>query len=206
MECGAELPRDAAFCEECGTKVEGVSPAETPSSAEAAGEANVGTVAGASALVKLNGSSEKAQAKQYAKSAFQYGQNGQYAEAIAEYGKAIALDPNNADNYGILACYHEKLSQFDAAIDAYTKAISIKPDTSYYTGRAGVYGKAGDFQNAIADFNRALAIYAAAFIYERRGDLYMQTGDYAAAVKDYTQAVNLEGRGKNAKTYKAKLE
>jgi tetratricopeptide (TPR) repeat protein len=92
-----------------------------------------------------------------------------YDKAIADFGRAIDLNPKGLAQYGtgaILAygnrgnAYNEK-GDTKRAIDNYTMAIAIDPKyTAAYTSRGLQYEKLGDLEKARADFNAALAVPA----------------------------------------------
>jgi tetratricopeptide (TPR) repeat protein len=52
---------------------------------------------------------------------------GKYDEAIADYTKAISLDPNDATAYTNRGLAYESKGEVDRAIADYTKAIEINP-------------------------------------------------------------------------------
>jgi tetratricopeptide (TPR) repeat protein len=88
-----------------------------------------------------------------------------YDKAIADFNRAIDLNPKGLAEYGtgaILAygnrgnAYNEK-GDAKRAIENYTMAIAIDPKyTASYTSRGLQYEKLGDLEKARADFNAAL--------------------------------------------------
>jgi len=88
---------------------------------------------------------------------------GKYDDAIADYTKAIALNPNDATAYSNRGVAYGSKGAFDRAIADYTKAIALKPNvalayTLAYTNRGYTHEKKGDKEQAIADFRKALEI------------------------------------------------
>ena len=69
----------------------------------------------------------EAAAAQLKISATEY-QAGRYDEAVKAAKAAVAADPNSADAYNNLAVSLMALKQVDAAIDAATQALRIRPD------------------------------------------------------------------------------
>ena len=57
-----------------------------------------------------------------------YGRKGLHQEAIADYTKAIALNPDFAIAYDNRAFHYDSKGHYDEAIADYTKAIALKPD------------------------------------------------------------------------------
>jgi tetratricopeptide (TPR) repeat protein len=84
---------------------------------------------------------------------------GKYDDAIADYDKVIALDPNVALAYINRGVAYGRKGAFDRAIADYTKAIALdRKYTLAYTNRGVAYAKKGDKEQAIADFRKALEI------------------------------------------------
>ena len=99
------------------------------------------------------------QAPSHLKRARAYCQKGKVDEAIAEYRKALRLDPDNAEAHlalgGILAL--EK--QFDPAIVEFREVIRIDPERAITRFGLGLaYREKGLFDEAIAEFEGALGI------------------------------------------------
>jgi len=83
---------------------------------------------------------------------------GNFAAEIRELQNILSTDPNH---YGVLVrmgnLYFDT-DQYTNAIDAYTKALTIKGgDPNVLTDRGIMYRRLGDFQAALADFNAGAA-------------------------------------------------
>lgn len=53
---------------------------------------------------------------------------GDYARALSLLRKVVVADPGDADAWNYIGFSHRKLNRFDQALDAYRKALAIKPD------------------------------------------------------------------------------
>ena len=149
---------------------------------------------------------------------FAYGKKGDYDQAIADYDKALKLDPkyaaayrNRGDAYEkkkdydrAIADYDRAIADYDRAIADYDRAIRLKPkEAAAYKVRGDAYEKKGDYDQAIKDYDKALDLnpkYVAAYnnrgyAYDNRGD----EGDYDRAIADYDKALEL--KPKNAVAY-----
>ena len=101
----------------------------------------------------------KPDAKTYSKHGFDHLNNKRYSEALAEFQKAIAINPNYEEaDLGIgLAYLHSK--QYTNAINAFEQAIKNKPNyKEAHHGLGLAYFKSGDNSKATAAANAALGI------------------------------------------------
>jgi len=112
----------------------------------------------------------------YHRQANAYSEKGDYDNAIANYNKAIELNPESSRaaiyyNRGIA---YSKKNDFDRAIADYNKAIEINPnDAEIYFNRGGAYYRKGDIDKAISDTNKASEIDPKdAYSYYRLACLY----------------------------------
>ena len=104
---------------------------------------------------------------------------------------------NEAFNAG-LKCY--KSEQRDKAIEYFTEAIQLKPDSvDAYVNRAAMYNNKQDFYKAIADFTEAIRLRPDHHMYRDRGDRYIQIGEYAKAVADYEVALKSDPNNADTK-------
>jgi len=69
-----------------------------------------------------------------------HGRNGSYELAIADYNKAIELDPNLADAYYDRGISFYEVERFDDSITDLTRAINLNPDADHsYAQRSLAY-------------------------------------------------------------------
>lgn len=103
------------------------------------------------------------------------------AEAVA------AADPKNAAAFLIVGRSSLGLRDNRAAIEAFTTALKLKPDTvSALDGRGDAYLKAGQFAAAVSDYDRMLELVPAfAPQHWRRGIALYYAGKYEAGVQQF---------------------
>ena len=78
---------------------------------------------------------------------------------IADYTKAIALNPDDADAYNNRGFAYKQKGAVDRAIADFDKAIALNPKhVKAYNNRGNTYEQKGEVDCAIADFRKALAI------------------------------------------------
>jgi tetratricopeptide (TPR) repeat protein len=101
-----------------------------------------------------------------------------------------------------------KKGELDEAIRCYSKAISMKNDSSalyYVRGRA--YSQNGDYDKAVSDLTKAISLksgYAEA--YNHRGVTYIGKGDKQKALADFRKACELGSNNGCANVDKFKRE
>ena len=116
---------------------------------------------------------------------------GQKQVAIADYDRAIAINPNFAQAYYNRGNAKSDLGQNQAAIADYDRAIAINPNfAQIYYNRGNVKSDLGQKQAAIADYDRAIVINPnLAAAYYNRGNAKYGLGQKWAAIADYDQAI-----------------
>jgi tetratricopeptide (TPR) repeat protein len=86
---------------------------------------------------------------------------------------------------------HLQESNYDAAIQANTAAIALKPDFALaYVNRAAALADKGELEEGILDCNRAIELDPYIFNpYYIRGLAYDLRGDLPGAIQDYTESI-----------------
>ena len=122
---------------------------------------------------------------------------GDYAAAIADFDRAIALKSDNPDYFNNRGLTKDNKGDNAGAIADYDRAIALKSDNySYFYSRGLAKKLKGDYADAIADFDRAIALkpdYAPA--YRMRGNIRQATGNFEVAIADYDKAIALTQDG-----------
>ena len=116
---------------------------------------------------------------------------GQKQAAIADYDRAITVNPNLAQAYAGRGNVKADLGQKQAAIADYDQAIAINPNfADAYNNRGNAKYKLGQKQTAINDYNQAISINPNfADAYNNRGLVKSELGQKQAAINDYDQAI-----------------
>ncbi len=69
---------------------------------------------------------------------------GNHADAIEEYRKALEFVPDDAEIHMALSMAHQQLNQLDQAVEAAKKAVELDPkEPLMYTNLSRVYVKMG---------------------------------------------------------------
>ena len=132
-------------------------------------------------------------ARAYMNRGHAYESSGEYALALEDYTKAIALSPRYPNPYYNRAHTYGTLKEWNKAISDYSKAIELIPDwVTAYNNRGVAYGNIGDSENAIADYTKAIGLtpdYADA--YYNRAYQYWSNKEFGLAKEDYTKVISL---------------
>ncbi|MFM6323752.1 MAG: tetratricopeptide repeat protein [Microcystis panniformis] len=120
-------------------------------------------------------------------------EKGDFQGAIADYSRAIELNPNDYHSYMMRGVIRGNLGDRQGAIADYTKAIEINPTMPYaYINRGAERFFLGDIQGAISDYNQAIKIDPnEAPNYSNRGQARQNLGDFSGAIADWQKAAEL---------------
>ncbi|MBN1221467.1 MAG: tetratricopeptide repeat protein [Anaerolineae bacterium] len=128
--------------------------------------------------------------------------DGQYEKAVEVIKRGMATLAEDACPQGLADAYfrlgwinQEYIGDYDAAIDAYTRAIELnyQPLTWPYNNRGNAFRGQGNYETAIADYNQALAEDPTNILaYDNRGFAYYKQGDYEAAIAEFNKAIELD--------------
>jgi tetratricopeptide (TPR) repeat protein len=122
-----------------------------------------------------------------------YDDKGQYDLAIADYDKAIAINPNDADAFNDRGATHSAMRKYDLAIKDYDQALRLKPDSAIaLNNRCFAKALAGQPEQGLADCNESLRLRPAnASTLASRGFAYLKLHRYQAAIADYDAALKI---------------
>jgi tetratricopeptide (TPR) repeat protein len=123
-----------------------------------------------------------------------YSKEGQSDKAMAEFNKALELDPKNANAINDRGLEFWFKGDIDSALADYNKAIEINPSLAVsYNNRGLLYGKGkGEFDLAIADLTKAIEIDPK-FIdaYLSRGMAYSFKQEFDKSIADYSKVIEI---------------
>ncbi len=105
-------------------------------------------------------SNARSAARELAIRGFLKAERGDHRGAIADYTRALSLDPNNLDLYYNRGISRAAVGDRQGAIAAYTQVIRRDPGSGdAYFNRGLVHAQSQQQQAAIADFTQAIHIY-----------------------------------------------
>ncbi|MBL94509.1 MAG: hypothetical protein CMF70_04310 [Magnetovibrio sp.] len=119
---------------------------------------------------------------------------GNIEEAIQSFEKAVAVDPNSADNFynlGVLLTSQSKLPQ---ALDSYKKAVAINPFFSEaYNNLGGILKELGSYEDAIANYEKVLSINPeSAETFYNLASVLAKMGNINKAIETYQKAIKIQ--------------
>ena len=120
--------------------------------------------------------------------------------AVADYNKAIQINPEYAQAYnnrGNLYYYQKK---WDLAVADYNKAIQINPEVAQaYNNRGLLYKNQKQWDLALADYNKAIQINPSlAQAYYNRANIYSDQKKWDLALTDYNKAIQINSEDASA--------
>ena len=85
--------------------------------------------------------------------------SGEFEEAVAEYEKALEIEPENIDLLSNIGVAYYNLGQLDKAIDHYSRAIEIAPsDADIRSNLAAAYVQLEQLDNALEEYQKAVEL------------------------------------------------
>jgi len=120
-------------------------------------------------------------------------ETGQFDKAIADYSRAIDLDPRYVHAYNNRGLALNAEGQPDRAVVDYSKAIALKPNYfEAYANRGLSFDDLGQIDKAIADYDEAIALKPSDYnLYNWRGISFDKTNRFEKAIADYDKAIAL---------------
>lgn len=118
---------------------------------------------------------------------------GMYRQALADYNKAIELEPLDSFNYVFRGDLYLKMRKYEQALADYDRAIELKPNYYFhYETRGKFYLARGNYACALADCNKVVEFCPNAAHYVERANIFLALGDSAQAQADYRAAIEFE--------------
>lgn len=128
--------------------------------------------------------------------------------AIADYNRAIELDPNAPRVYDCRGFAKRTKGDLDGAIADYDKAIELDPqDANGYHNRAFAKQAKDDLDGAIVDYDRAIELNPSeAHAYNNRGFARLTKRDLDGALVDFDKAIELNPKDASAHQNRASIK
>jgi tetratricopeptide (TPR) repeat protein len=145
------------------------------------------------ALTQGRGSTKNAKAKAYSASGNAKSDRKDYQGAIADYNRAISLDPNYANAYYNRGIAKIRMGASNSAIEDFKHALKIDPDNADAYSNIGNVLIGTNDSEALKYLNRAIQIEPNnANAYANRGMARFNLQDYVGAIADYDRSIALD--------------
>ena len=127
----------------------------------------------------------------------------EYDNSMKIVNDVLRLNPKNEWGYVLRGDLFEKNKEYNKAINDYTNAINIDPESgaalSAYLGRGVLCYRKGEYDKVIMDFSRVLSMMPinnysrelVFYVYCARAGAYYARDEYEKAVEDYTKAIDI---------------
>ena len=118
---------------------------------------------------------------------------GDFDLAIADFGQAIALKPDNALGYHLRGNAWSGKGELDRALVDYDVAINFEPNNpALLRDRGIVWRRRGELDRALVDFDYAIRLgFSDASAYNERGQVWHEKKRYERAIADFNQALKI---------------
>jgi tetratricopeptide (TPR) repeat protein len=116
-----------------------------------------------------------------------------YAEAVADFSRALEIKPDDEAALRYRAHTYYYLKDYDRSITDISRLIELRPgNAEYYLARSAAYSGKEEYDKVIADCGQALRINPnLAEAYNNRGAAWFGKGEYDSAIADYNQALQI---------------
>jgi tetratricopeptide (TPR) repeat protein len=116
-----------------------------------------------------------------------------YQETIEEMKITLEINPQNFLAHYCIGFAYQELKEFDKSIEAYMKAIGIKPNHFVYNNVGNVYQEIGELNKAIELYKEAITIKPDfADPYNNLGGAYYNIGEFDKAIELYKEAITIK--------------
>ncbi len=132
---------------------------------------------------------------------------GKYDEAIAEFDKAISLDPQYALAYCYRGMTYSLKEQHDLALADFNTAIELNPESILaYCNRGDIYFDKEQYELAIADYSKALELDPEdSSVWNSKGVCLSRLDRYEEALECYDKALQIDPNYVYARNNKDRL-
>jgi tetratricopeptide (TPR) repeat protein len=142
-------------------------------------------------------------AKKFMRRGYEHYKNKRYKKAVAEYNKALQIDPGNPRAYFWRARCRLSIGRYDKAIADFNKAVKFDPNYSKaYDNLGWLYMKRGEFDKSIGFLNKSIKLKPDnSWAYYTRAHIRFEQGNIDKGLVDANKACKM-GYKDGCKMYK----
>lgn len=163
--------------------------------AAGAGEAPEGVLAAFGLLLSRPGLDAAGRALAHAARGRELRESGDLTGALADYDRAVALDPRLVRGWHGRGLAHRQSQAYEAAVRDFDRCDELAPDTAWIIEERGeTHRMAGDDAQAVADFDRAITLDPTRpGAFASRGVCQGRLGRHEEALADLDRALAIDG-------------
>ena len=118
---------------------------------------------------------------------------GENEEAIRDFTSVIKQVPTNPDTYTLRAIAYKAIEQYKNALQDYSTAVLIEPNTNNYYSRGAFLMDIKYYKEANSDLTKSLRLNKNnAFAYFYRGGSNLFLGKFNDAISDFNEAIKFD--------------
>ena len=122
-----------------------------------------------------------------------YQERGKHWEAITEFEKTLAIDPDNFKVLNAMGVSYDFLKEFERASECYQAALKLNPESAniYYNNIGQSLLLQGKYVPAIEAFRKAAAYdedFPDARVHNNLGKAFIMTGQYDLALAEFEKS------------------
>lgn len=150
------------------------------------------------AIKKLPKKDKEYTGRAYASRAHLYAIAGDTITALADFDKAIRINPDDEDVQEALGQMLYELKRYDEADNAYRHIIAINPTSVMgYMGLGRDAYAVGNYEEAIRQYDNVIKMYDDySSGYAFRAESYLKLGKYLEAINDITKSLSIDNDAK----------
>lgn len=150
------------------------------------------------AIKKLPKKDKEYKGRAYASRAHLYAIAGDTITALADFDKAIRINPDDEDVQEALGQMLYELKRYDEADNAYRRIIAINPTSVMgYMGLGRDAYAMGNCEEAIRQYDNVIRMYDDySSGYAFRAESYLKLGKYLEAINDITKSLSIDNDAK----------
>lgn len=115
-----------------------------------------------------------------------------HKEAIAQYEKALELDPKNSQILLRIGIAYSQMDEANKAFQFTKQASSLDPSYTAFYQLGFIYAKKNEFEKSLEAFDRALAINPESYVIEfHKGYVYLAQKEYDKAIQSFRRVIAL---------------
>ena len=125
-----------------------------------------------------------------------YLKQGMYDKALAEFDKAVTINPVKTEAYIERFGIYELKKDYDKAIGEVDHLITLTGEFRWYIQRGEILRKKGAYEQALIDYDKGLEDPKTSYRWKRaaylgRGRIYEKQQHYENAVESYSNAIEM---------------